>query len=753
MANKTISKISLQASENRDNYIQELARAGYALFPMSGFTSVPGVVDWPDAPYDQFATGDDFKNCNYGIALKDDDLVIDVDPRNFVPGDNPLERLALSLGVEKFETYTVVTGGGGLHIYLKKPKGIPIRKKHKSFPGIDFLSYGSFTVGPGSIHHKNKKPYFVSEGSPDKMLEADPRLVKALERLSSANHVGISEVTDDEATRERFISWLRVDEGAMQGDNGDQKTYDVACVGRDFGLSEEATFELMLEWWNDSCSPPWTPADLAKKVSNAYKYARSEIGNRHPEADFEPLEDDDTPTGATSAEPKAVDPELLYAADQAAAEQSVQWNFTEGKNGRQTIKPDILNISNHFAIPDVGQYTNPMGGIIKYNAFSKMVDFVKPAPWHAHIGNSDNWTKMDTIMFKTFLCKKRGWNAGTELVYEAMLAYAKTNPYHPIRDYLAGLEWDGVPRLDKLFIDYAGAPDNDYTRAVSRCTLLAAVARVMVPGIQHDYIPIMEGKQETGKSSFVRILGGDWYAGFGIDVNRLKDTIVKMIGAWIIEIPEFICGRQADENELKSFITTTADVERLPYDKDKSVIKRESIFISTFNPRNGIGYFKDPTGNRRFWPVETGTIRLDELAQDRDQLFAEAYYRFFLGEAHWITDKRVRDMAKAMQADRTEGEAWAMYIQSWLEKEASRGMEYPTLSTEFIAQDILNLTVKESTKSAFNRIAQAMDELGWVKDRVVFGGRRLRGYRSPMYPGVGPAFDAKMELDHLLDGV
>lgn len=734
MANKTISKISLLGSKDRSQNIEDLARAGYALFPMSGYTKVPAVVGWPDTPHDEFKSGDDFKNCNYGAVLREIDLVLDVDPRNFAPGDNPLERLAISLGIEKFETYTVITATGGLHIYLRKPAGVAIRKKHKAFEGIDFLSSGAFVVGPGSVI--GKKPYFVAEGSPDNLLEADPRLVQLIERNQTQSSVGISEVTDDSPTRDRFIAYMKATEPAYSGERND-KAYAMACMARDFGLSEEMACDLMREHWQ--CEPMLEIGELVKTVGSAYKCATNEIGNRHPEADFEPLED--------------IASVLDESGSRAEAENSVQWNFSEGKNGRQILKPDITNVSNHFKIPDFQGYVNPVGAIVKYNTFSKMVDFVKPAPWHNLRGENANWSKIDTIMMKSYLCKLRGWNTPTELIHEAMLSYAHENTYHPVRDYLASLQWDGVPRIDKLFIDYASAPDDDYVRAVSRCTLLAAVARIMVPGIKHDYIPIMEGDQGRGKSEFVKILGGEWYAGFNLDVGRLKDTIVKMFGSWIIEVPDFTCARQADENELKAFITTTRDVERLPYDRDKSVIKRESIFIATFNPRRGVGYFKDPTGNRRFWPVETGIIRTDELARDRDQLFAEAYYRFFLGEAHWITDKRIRDLAQQSQEERTEGEAWAVYIQSWLDKEAARGENHVSLPTAFIAQDILNIAAKDTTKHVFTRIAQAMDEIGWIKNRVVVGGKRSQGYRSPDYPGVGKTFDARIELDQLLDGI
>lgn len=705
---KSTKTLSL-ASRLRKQYLDDLIQAGFRLFPLTGKSKVPAVEGFPHLPYDPLLSASDFP-ANVGVSLKETDLVIDVDPRKFTPGDNPMARLAEYLGVFGLDTYTVQSPAGGVHIYLKKPAGINIKKTHGAYVGLDFLSAGAFCVAPGSVN-KSNIPYKPIKGTPDQRMDAPERLLELIQRAVHIDGDGLSQPIDDDATTRRFMAYLATAEGATQGEYGDTATYKIACKGRDFGLSEAKTFQMMADHWNMKCSPPWSMAELSKKVENAYGYALSAPGSQHPEADFEPIVD-------------------CFDDDRSEAEAQMKgfWNFSTDKEGRKMFKADIVNIANHFKIPDYKSYRNPLNKLIRYNAFSQHIEFAYPAPWHTEGTVHPHWTDTDAIMLKAYLCELRGWHPSVNLIHEAVVKYAYSNAYHPVRDYFNSLEWDGIERLSTLFPYYTNSEDNPYTRAVSRLTMIAAVARIMKPGVKHDCVPVLEGKQGTGKSTFCRTLGKSWHADIHLDPHN-KDTVMYIQGKLVVEISEMICTKKSDANSIKSFLSMEKDTIRLPYGRNQVDIPRQCIFIGTINPEGE--YLKDKTGNRRWLPIATHEMRIAELRRDVDQLWAEAVVAFDNGEAFHIEDKEILQLAEHEQYARQEKESWSHYIEDWLLREENRGELHPVLTTQFIIGDVLNIPVRDTNRHTHVRVADAMRELGWEQSRVYEGGARLRCYRNP----------------------
>ena len=175
--------------------------------------------------------------------------------------------------------------------------------------------------------------------------------------------------------------------------------------------------------------------------------------------------------------------------------------------------------------------------------------------------------------------------------------------FRPVRrrQSLTGyLRWDGVKRLDTLFIDYLGAADSEYTRAVTRKTLTAAVARVMCPGIKFDYTLVLTGKQGTGKSTTLKILGGDWHND-SMTVFKGKEVAELIQGYWIIELGELAGMNKAEVNDVKQLATRREDVYREAYGRHAKPYPRQCIFIGTTNDHN---YLRDHTGGRRGWPLD-----------------------------------------------------------------------------------------------------------------------------------------------------
>lgn len=248
--------------------------------------------------------------------------------------------------------------------------------------------------------------------------------------------------------------------------------------------------------------------------------------------------------------------------------------------------------------------------------------------------------------------------------------------FHPVMEYLEGLTWDGVPRVETMAIDYLGLPDTCYARDTSRLSLLAVVARVYCPGHKWDHVPILSGPQGIRKSSFIKTLFGERWAGeLTAEMASNKDAVEQMLGKLCLELPELAHMRRGDVNSVKEFITLTVDRVRLAYDARVTDFRRQCVFWGTSNESD---YLKDRTGNRRFWPwtVEVSQIDTDRLAANRDQLWAEAYHLWkeACRNNHWsdlplyLTGKSA-EIATALQNQAREEDsvdATASVMEEWL---------------------------------------------------------------------------------------
>lgn len=259
----------------------------------------------------------------------------------------------------------------------------------------------------------------------------------------------------------------------------------------------------------------------------------------------------------------------------------------------------------------------------------------------------------------------------------AVVLAANESAFHPVREYLNGLTWDGVGRVERLFIDYVGAADNAYHRAAARMMLVAAVCRVFEPGHKFDFAVILEGVQGKRKSTFIRILGRQWYAELDGDFHDAKQMIELMQGAWILEIPELSGFTRADVRAIKAFMSRQTDRARLAYARRAGSFPRQCIFIGSTNDRE---YLKDDTGGRRFWPVacEVEEIDTNALEHHVDQLWAEAsviYRQMREKQPHgtlplYLGGAALQEAVGLQESRRveTEADAFAGQISAWLDR-------------------------------------------------------------------------------------
>lgn len=252
----------------------------------------------------------------------------------------------------------------------------------------------------------------------------------------------------------------------------------------------------------------------------------------------------------------------------------------------------------------------------------------------------------------------------------AVTKVADDRSYHPIREYLSALpEWDGIDRVDSLLIDYLGAEDNAYVRAVTRKTLCAAVRRVQQPGCKFDSMLVLNGPQGIGKSTLIAKLAGEWFSdSLNLSDTKDKTAAEKLQGYWILEIGELAGLRKAEVETLRSFLSRQNDIYRASFGKRATPHLRQCIFFGTTNAESG--YLRDTTGNRRFWPVKTpggGRLHSWDLAQnDIEQIWAETLVLVSKGETLFL-DAGMTAIAKEEQREALETDEREGLVRDYLE--------------------------------------------------------------------------------------
>jgi predicted P-loop ATPase len=307
-----------------------------------------------------------------------------------------------------------------------------------------------------------------------------------------------------------------------------------------------------------------------------------------------------------------------------------------------------------------------------------------------------------------------------EVVHQAVALRAAERAFHPVRDYLDSLAWDGVPRLDAWLHHYLGAEDTPYTRAIGRMFLIAMIARIYRPGCKMDYMLVLEGEQGILKSRACAILGGDYYSDNLNDI-RHRDSAQHLRGKWLIEIGELSALDRADATALKAFITRDVERYRPPYGRAEVIEPRQCVFVGTTNQS---AYLRDATGGRRFWPVRVTRVALDELARDRGQLLAEAVRAFQAGEPWWPSRDFEAEYVQPEQAARYEADAWEEAITQWL---ASSPRSRTTVLE--VARQALSMETQRLGTADQRRIGAALERLGWQRGRRGHGG--IRYWEAP----------------------
>lgn len=313
------------------------------------------------------------------------------------------------------------------------------------------------------------------------------------------------------------------------------------------------------------------------------------------------------------------------------------------------------------------------------------------------------WTDAEDVELTCRLQGQFGFaGARTNMVHEALYAYAKRTRRHEVRDWLNTLSWDGTPRLAIMLHRAYGTEATPYFSAVGRCFLMGAVARVLKPGCQVDYVPVFEGKGGSKKTSSLRVLFGKWFDNPSSMMGD-KDFLQNMNGKWCLELGELanIHGRAIEI--VKSIITRVIDTYRASFGRAPGDYPRQCIFAGTVDRKD---WNTDEAGGRRWWPVTCkGDIDLKWLEENREQLFAEAVHRVRAGE-EWH-NVPVHDAVREQAERRPHDHGWFPLVERYL-----TGLQETTILA--VMCGALEFDKVRDWKSAdLKRVIGILKQLGW----------------------------------------
>jgi hypothetical protein len=621
-------------------------------------------------------------------------LVVDVDPRN--GGDDALHALESRHG-RLPDTPRQLTGGGGVHILLRRPERPYVRgPRHGLGRGVDLKADGGYIIAAPSTHLSGRAYVWelghgledvpIALPPPWLLTQLDDRPVRLVATSAIPVTDGLLGAALDAA------GWLGRPLGpgkrACRCPREDDHTTGARLNGSSVAFAPHRPGGLGAFYCSHAhCQDLTAEHVLAALPTEAVAVARA-LWPGAERDDVPPPTDADAPT------------ELLRPARRAVDVRT---------------RADAGDLANLLLTDPVWQ------GVIAWDEFAQRLFWARPAPplepfprppvgavlADAHLTYIAHWAAVH-----------RKWRVGLDNVHAATTIAGQACVIHPPRAYLESLVWDGTPRLAYWLTRYVGAADTEWNAKIAVWSLVAAVARVCEPGCQADYMLILEGPQGAGKSAIVRLLGGPWYRPElpGLANERPGQDLQ---GSWIIEIAELDAFRGVAVSRIKDFISRTVDVYRPSYGRLSVTRPRQCIFIGTTNEDT---YLRDPTGGRRFWPVTVGTLDPKALARDRDQLWAEARGAYAEGVPWWPTSDESAGL-HALQDLRFEPDPWEDVVRDFI-------APFPHVSTTEILEQAIRKGTDQWQKTDQQRTAEILKRLGWKMKRT--GPERTRRWFPPL---------------------
>ena len=417
-------------------------------------------------------------------------------------------------------------------------------------------------------------------------------------------------------------------------------------------------------------------------------------------------------------------PQAVDASSEGAPRPTVPTAYNANTSGNQEMQGGFIKSDTGKIIPNLANSLTMLRttfpDTIGYDAMARVSMLLKPIVKDAKF-QPRPLTDIDVGIIQERVQRRDMPRVSSDVMHQAVDVRAREREYHPVREYLNGLEWDGTPRLKFLAKSYLGAEHTPYSAKIGQMFIISMVARILEPGCKADHMVVLEGPQGIQKSTACRILAGEWFSDSMPEIGQGKDASQHLKGKWLIEVSEMQAMSRADAALLKAFITRDTERYRPSYGRKEVIEPRQVVFIGTTNREV---YLRDETGGRRFWPIKCGLIDIVALTRDRDQLFAEAMVLFKEGESWWPDKNFEREHIAPVQSARYESDVWEETISGWL---ASR--DRTTVGD--VARSALNFETTRIGRAEQNRIMAALEVLGWERgERGANGERywvRMRG--------------------------
>lgn len=545
----------------------EYAKKGFAVFPLKYRDKVPltrnGCKDATTDAAQIKAWWQKYPNANIGLAtgsVSQNVFVIDldIDEDRGIDGYHSLEDWQREHG-DFPETWTAITGRGGYHLYYRGNG--KIKNRAGIIDGVDIRGNGGYVVAPPSIHKNGNR--YEWEYSPDEF-----------EIAKADNNVEYFLNHDDQKQGTAFTMPNIVAAGQRN-----QMLFRFACMMQAKGASDQSVFAATMAENESSCSPPLTEQEVKVIVSSATRYDKGK-----------PIHIDSE--GVATRENK----------DDVIGNPEWVLNFLDCNHDKDGNIKSVKQFVHNFEI--VMDKDGRFAGKIRFNEFAQQLYLCGNVPWEKE-DNCRAWSSHDDSALFSLIQADYGLKSRQDFA-DALKNVSMRNKFHPVRELLDSLTWDGKEHIRSLLPEYLGAEDSDYTYQVMRLWMLGAVSRVYKPGSKFDYTIILQGSQGIGKSTFLKQMAMDdsWFND-SLDSLDSDKAVQSLTGSWIIEFAELksLARTAGGVESVKRFLTATQDKYRIPYERRADTFYRQCVFAGTTNKDD---FLQDETGNRRFLIVQTG---------------------------------------------------------------------------------------------------------------------------------------------------
>ena len=671
----------------------EYAKKGFAVFPLKYRDKVPltrnGCKDATTDAAQIKAWWQKYPNANIGLAtgaVSQNVFVIDldIDEDRGIDGYHSLEDWQREHG-DFPETWTAITGRGGYHLYYRGNG--KIKNRAGIIDGVDIRGNGGYVVAPPSIHKNGNR--YEWEYSPDEF-----------EIAKADNNVEYFLSHDDQKQGTAFTMPNIVAAGQRN-----QMLFRFACMMQAKGASDQSVFAATMAENESSCSPPLTEQEVRIIVSSATKYDKGK-----------PIHIDSE--GVATRENK----------DDVIGNPEWVLNFLDCNHDKDGNIKSVKQFVHNFEI--VMDKDSRFAGKIRLNEFAQQLYLYGSVPWENE-NNCRAWSSHDDSALFSLIQADYGLKSRQDFA-DALKNVSMRNKFHPVRELLDSLTWDGKEHIRSLLPEYLGAEDSDYTYQVMRLWMLGAVSRVYKPGSKFDYTIILQGSQGIGKSTFLKQMAMDdsWFND-SLDSLDSDKAVQSLTGSWIIELAELksLARTAGGVESVKRFLTATQDKYRIPYERRADTFYRQCVFAGTTNKDD---FLQDETGNRRFLIVQTGVKKPSKslfVPESMDTIklaWAEAVHIWKNEKPQLILPEAYMQEAKELQEANMADDGKRGIIQEYLEGK-----------TQVCAREIWEKALGENVSPRKYQITEINDIIakvpGWKKlksPRNFEGYGKQRGFQK-----------------------